>query len=238
MSGDPILDLHNCTVVIIHEFLRALAFCRTERVRKSTGGWTGTREWTWTYIRGDVAGDEVVLRGSQLLVVDTNSDLFTVDIGVTPPRPLRLVEGPGDKSSQLWSKFYLVDVKDQGILMVERIYESERTRAFKVFQLSLDGKDWKLIMKEDLGDIALFVGGSSTFALAASGVSGCLANHIYFLQDWNGIAKEDAWRDDYGAYNLSINLISKTPFRDAMYLIEDSRLPPIWLLPTLFLMSI
>lgn len=101
--------------------------------------------------------------------------------------------------------------RDQGILMVEMIYDGERTRAFKVFQLILDGKDWKLT-KEDLGDIALFVGGSSTVALSASTVSGCLANQIYFLQDWNSIAREDAWLDDSGTYNRSIHLISKTHF--------------------------
>ena len=68
-----------------------------------------------------MAGDEVVLRGNQLFVVDTDSDIFCVDIGVTPLCPLRSVESSGDKSNQLLSKFYLVDVKDQDILIVEMI---------------------------------------------------------------------------------------------------------------------
>ncbi|KAL6146496.1 hypothetical protein ACLB2K_057175 [Fragaria x ananassa] len=88
-----------------------------------------------------------------------------------------------------------------------------------------------------LGDAALFVGDMNTISVLASSFPGCQPDCIYFNRDnlylaCTGVCLSDINYDDLGVYNMKTKSISKPFSRDAVTLVEKTKLPPVWVVPT------
>ncbi|XP_026460530.1 F-box protein SKIP23-like [Papaver somniferum] len=127
----------------------------------------------------------------------------------------------------LFHKFYLVDSFGELLLVARylsvvndpKFKNSDviKTSKFRVFRLdtsaasssSSSSSYAKWVEVYDLGERMLFVGGgSSALCLAASEVSGCEGNCVYFVSEYN----DSPWNPDTGVFNLANSKIQPLKF--------------------------
>ncbi|XP_022971011.1 F-box protein SKIP23-like [Cucurbita maxima] len=111
---------------------------------------------------------EPVFGGDKKILVESNGELFLVDMYLTIDSK---------------ENFVLDDKNPESIL-------HEKTVGFKVFKLRDDGsKKW--IVVRDLGDTILFLGENCSFSASASGLSRCKGNCIVFIDGFPCPCEED-----------------------------------------------
>ncbi|KAM1371802.1 hypothetical protein ACFX2I_041973 [Malus domestica] len=223
MSADPISNSKDCIVMVLYEPLSQLAFIRLGK------------DTRWTYI--DKHGDEifpwitdVVLIEDKIYAVDAWSKLWAFDSTSKSIVDVQLVAtGIADEPQ----KMYLVGSKKKGLLLIYRFSEyrlfTRESRKFRIFELS-SNDEW--IEKNDLGDLALFLGDNDPISVVASMHSRCQSNCIYFVNDNERINCRHTF-DDFGVYNVKSQNVTKpallrNPVKRTMY-------PPFMFQPIVYM---
>ena len=223
MSADPISNSKDCIVMVLYEPLSQLAFIRLGK------------DTRWTYI--DKHGDEiypwiddVVLIEDKIYAVDIQSRLWAFESTSKSTVDVQLV---ATEIEDRLRKIYLVGSKKKGLLMIYRFSEyrpfTRESRKFRIFELK-SNDEW--IEKNDLGDIALFVGDNDSVSVVASMHSGCQSNCIYFVNDNDRLQGQHIF-DDFGVYNVKSQSVTKpTRLRNP---VNRTRYPPFMFQPTVYM---
>ncbi|CAN6705719.1 unnamed protein product [Malus baccata var. baccata] len=223
MSADPISNSKDCIVMVLYEPLSQLAFIRLGK------------DTRWTYI--DKHGDEIylwikdaLLIEDKIYAVDSRSRLWAFESTSKSTVDVQLVAtGIADRPQ----KMYLVGSKKKGLFMIYRFSEYRRftreSRKFRIYELS-SNDEW--IEKNDLGDIALFVGDNDSVSVVASMHSRCQSNCIYFVNDNEGIQCQHTF-DDFGVYNVKSQSVTK-PAR-LRNPVKRTRYPPFMFQPIVYM---
>ncbi|KAM5551691.1 F-box protein SKIP23 [Rosa sericea] len=222
ISADPVLNASDCIVVIIYEELKQMAFIRL------------SKDTTWTYIdrsadnRGRLI-EEVAYFRDRFYAVDYWRRLLSFDITAQSNSDIKLVAQSIE--GKKFDKKYIVNSNEKELLMVQRYYsreDSSVTIGFKVFEFKFDKSEW--VEKNDLGDVALFLGDNTSISVVTSSSSGCQSNSIYFCHDYN---ENDYGRRycDCGVYDVK----SQTITRYDIPLLKMTDRPAIWVVPSFHL---
>ncbi|XP_061999582.1 F-box protein At4g35733-like [Rosa rugosa] len=227
ISADPISNAKDCIVMIIYEPSCQLAFIRLNK------------DTTWTYIDSRRRMIEDVLYvGDKFYAVDYKSQLFCIDITTQFDEEedvILVAEEAFEQDKRYLVKNYLVELSENELLMVKRYmffgpgqHDFRITLNFELFKLDHDNCEWTKI--NTLGDVALFIGDSSTISVLASSSLGYLPNCIYFLHDWDRQRIDFGSRGprDFGVYNIESKKFSRDVTTHAAALMKMSNRTPIW----------
>ncbi|KAK9945387.1 hypothetical protein M0R45_010907 [Rubus argutus] len=229
MSADPILNAEDCIMVVIYRELCQIAFIRL------------SKDTTWTYIDTgvDKQGNliqEVAHVEDKFYAVDHWNRLLSFGVTAQSNSDMELVARITVRQVMA-DKKYLVYSNGKELLMVIRYlaYDDGKrsTVGFLVYELNFDKCDW--VARNNLGDdVALFVGDNSTVSVSAS-KSGCFPNCIYFIHDsdCNGYDIDRRNNLDFGIYNVETKSITKPYAPHVGSLVEMTKVPPVWVVPTL-----
>ena len=236
ISADPILHPDDCTVVIIFELYRELAFLRLNK------------DMSWTYITGDrtlnlyTLIQESVNIQNKFFALNYWDKLLSLDITDEFHSDLELVTTCGAERNFFVHKRYLMYYSDESsreLLVVHKNIQYQedsdkrRTRKFRIFRLDLEKLEW--MEKHCLGDISIFLGDNSSIAVSASKFPGCKPNCIYYNHDRDR-AYDDVQPHDFGVYNFKTKKFSQQPYsKRAMSLLNRSKRYPIWIVPNFWL---
>lgn len=227
ISADPIANAQDCVVVVTYQSRpRKVSFICLNK------------DTTWTHVDSySIGSEEVVYAGDKCYAVGAWNKLISFDITTRSKLYVKKLSAP-----EGYIKRYLVDVNEKKLMMVQRyilwLGEKLWTHKFTIFEMCFEISEW--VEKETLGDdISLFVGNTNTISVAASSFPRCQPDCIYFNQDNTYLADigiksptRVKSHDDFGVYNVKTKSISKPFTRDAMTLVEKTKLPPIWVVPT------
>ncbi|CAI9117004.1 OLC1v1018311C1 [Oldenlandia corymbosa var. corymbosa] len=185
----------------------------------------------WTVIPGirNFSEDVIFLNGL-VYALNKNGSIAICDVDGDSPGVLRLVDATG--ANEGGDTHYLVAARGE-LLLVTRYfdlgneYDTFETRKFRVCRLDSGGNKWERVM--DLGDIALFVGGSSSLALSSTDFpAGCKGNRIYFTDDDDCVYEDHTGGGDHdlGIFSLEDGSIERLPCYA-----RDSISRPVWITP-------
>lgn len=195
LSSSPVDKDYNFFAVAILNQAVDLAYCRNG-------------DQCWTLIEGMQSySEDVIYRKGSFYAVDKAGLITVCDVAGDKDKPrVSIIQTPPQFGGDMQ---YLVGSEDE-LLLVTRYLDLEfdfephqpqlvyRTTRFEVFKLNWCGPQWERM--RSLGDTALFIGQNSSLALSASDFPGCLADCIYYTDDYS----ESNYDDVYGEHDLGI----------------------------------
>ncbi|XP_048441108.1 putative F-box protein At1g65770 [Pyrus x bretschneideri] len=238
LSSDPALDPKNCVVAAICGSNCILAFTKRGQTH-------------WTYIKRKFFLFDVIFHKGHACTVGTLRTIVSWDVTSLDCNPL------GPPKAKILShrnrsyqdhKAYLVELTNEDLLYVRRLYEATidgptksvyfRTTGFRVYKCVFNHPDGTIadyVEVKSIGNETLFVGDNHSLSILASNIPTCRPNSIYFTDDlapsFRGFEISDGTRpsDDMGIFNLEDGTITQ-------HYSLDSRLrgyipPAIWVVP-------
>lgn len=151
------------------------------------------KDTTWTYMDGSdniVPGcrmiQEVIYIEQTFYAVGYFNELLSFDVTSQSYSEIDVIV-PEDKPIIGQVKRYIFEGEGKKLFMVQRYtdyveveegFHNRMTKKFRVFELNSAKGEW--VEKNSLGDIAVFVGDSSSISVLPSNLSGCQSDCIYF----------------------------------------------------------
>ncbi|XP_050212371.1 F-box protein SKIP23-like [Mercurialis annua] len=197
LSSSPLKDDNFVAVAILNQ-TGDLAYCRN-----------GDKSWSLIE-NARTYSEDVIYYNGMFYAVNKTGQIAVCDVSGESPR-VSIIETPRQIGGDMQ---YLVSSGDE-LLLVTRFLDVEyefdhpdmephlfyRTTRFDVLRLDLNGPRW--LSMRSLGDKALFIGENSSLSLSASDFPGCMANCIYYTNDYSDTnADGHVGEHDFGIFKL------------------------------------
>lgn len=194
----------------------------------------------WTLIEGMQSfSEDVIFSKRSFCAVDKGGMVAVCDLAGDKDKPrVSIIQTPPQFGGDMQ---YLVGAEDE-LLLVTRYLDLEfdfephhrhlayRTTRFEVFKLNWCEPQWERM--RSLGNNALFIGKNSSLALSASDFPGCVADCIYYTDDYSESNYDDVHGEhDLGIFKLGDGSIEQLPCypRYLHYCLQWP--PPLWVTP-------
>lgn len=194
----------------------------------------------WTLIEGMQSfSEDVIFSKGSFYAVDKGGMVAVCDLAGDKDKPrVSIIQTPPQFGGDMQ---YLVGAEDE-LLLVTRYLDLEfdfephhphlayRTTRFEVFKLNWCVAQWERM--RSLGNNALFIGKNSSLALSASDFPGCVADCIYYTDDYSESNYDDVHGEhDLGIFKLEDGSIEPLPCypRYSHYCLQWP--PPLWVTP-------
>lgn len=223
LSSNPSKDPNFVTLAILAD-TDGLAYCRS-------GG------DSWIGIENAFSFSEDVIHFQGLFyAVNIKGEIAICDVNGSSPQ-VSIIRPPRQTGGDIQ---YLVGSGDDLFLVTRHLFlqieyatgipESSgyRTKKFDVLRLNRNEPAWEEV--RSLGEMALFIGGNSSLSIRASDYPGCVANCIYYTDEYSEFDFLDGpcKGNDMGVYNVSDGSIEPLP---SFFFYTLQWPPPIWLSP-------
>ena len=236
VTADPLTNKEECTVVVIYGDRLELAFFRL------------AKDTTWTKLRAYYDAQpimvlDILYANDIFYAVNEEGAVISFDVTDSCDSIVRLIAPKTRRPSKLprYSDVlrYIVESDRGELLQVMRyvyfrdVHECRTTVCFLILRLDFKTAEWILV--EDLGDVALFLGGNASVSITTSKFAPWKPNRIYITHDLDGIQLlgTNPMICDLGVYHLKTRKFFLCYSIDSDVLIRMRNRPPIWVVPTI-----
>nr|POE86219.1 f-box protein skip23 [Quercus suber] len=226
---DPSQD-SSLLVIAIFGPVNRLAFARVAFDRRGQG------QWAIVTNPDNLKFNDVACFNDQIYGLCDNGKLVRLELDAPLAAELQVIAPqPSEEEVGMPQKLYLVETSENlyGIFRYGFHIPSKmrhETIYFLVYKLNFDALAWEEVT--DLEDIAVFVGGGSSWCIPTSTIL-CKSKCIYFTDDnweWQRYSGVAYGGRDVGVFNMAQRVIQRLPFGKDNPLFYSR---PIWVTPTM-----